>query len=1089
MTANRKAIGFALAVIALVLYISPLAHALEGDESVSVTILYKDQKAQHGSMSVMQKSDEDSISQAVTQHGGKVERRFSSINAVSASLPGSQIAEIEKDPRVLAVERPTKVYALLRESVPLINANASWQKVLGGMNITGRGTSICVIDTGVDYTHPDLGGCFGAGCRIVAGYDFVNGDGNPMDDNGHGTHVVGIIAANGTSIKGVAPDAKIVAVKVLDANGRGDSSDVENGIDWCINNSAKYNITAISMSLGDNVSHTSFCDNAAGWVAMTDLINKAAENNISVVAATGNYRITYGYAGISAPACIRNAIRVTATDKSDAYAVFAQRSASFPDIFAAPGVSIFSTWRNGKYATLDGTSMATPHVSGAIALLSHAYRAENGVFPSPAFLGARLNATGKRIYDSATGMEFSRIDVLRALNSIIPPNIMQAYNNITKSSASRISLNESDAVFFNVSLDQNTTYSWYLNNMLMNSTASSFIWQTGHNDSGNWIVRVAASNGYLSGSFEWNATVFDVPLAIASFYPEKNFTAYENSKTALNITASRDTKKDTWLIDGVAVSSRGRNMSITWNCTSAGAHNITYIGEDDFDSVRVGWTANIIGINCPPYINPPLSSPVIFELQNQSAYDISGNVHDDDGDNLVISVDDKNITVSGFVLNFNYSVPVTNKTVTIFVNDSFSLVSQAINVTAADTTAPKISIVSPENKAYANREIGLDFSVDEAAAGCGYALNNVSHSIEECANTTITAHEGWNIVTLYANDTSGNSANSTVLFFVDSVPPEIYFSPPNSTKEDFMLFSASLSEIPSSCTLLLDGAEHRMEINSSICSLNLTGISPGQHNISIFANDSAGNRNITGNYSIGAYYCIESASAWSSCQSAKRYRARVLRDCGIIEESEPCTEPVSGASSGGGGGGGSSWQPDSAEMERKDNNTSTKAFAAVSDTGKGAQKNATEPQVSWPGSPSAQANASVQNAEINVSVAKKLAGSQNKTVPLQAVIPAGKAQAIVFNMLSAVIDAIRASSGEMHDTERINSAAETAESAGADSSLQESANFRITGAILYGDRLISLGDESPFQAALRASGRILLDPLGTALAGIRMIFP
>ena len=98
-----------------------------------------------------------------------------------------------------------------------------------GKTVKGSGITVAVIDTGVDYTHPDLGGGFGAGYKVVGGYDFFNNDANPIDDNGHGTHVAGIIAANGGSY-GVAPEASILAYKVLGADGWGRMSTVISGI-------------------------------------------------------------------------------------------------------------------------------------------------------------------------------------------------------------------------------------------------------------------------------------------------------------------------------------------------------------------------------------------------------------------------------------------------------------------------------------------------------------------------------------------------------------------------------------------------------------------------------------------------------------------------------------------------------------------------------------------------------------------------------------------------------------------------------------------------------------------------------------------
>ncbi|VVB60703.1 Subtilisin-like serine protease [uncultured archaeon] len=355
-------------------------------------------------------------------------KQLQNSNFLVAEVPLGKIKSIASDENVEYIEEDKIMHAFLSESVPLIGANTVWGKQILGENITGAGTSVCIIDTGVDYTHPDLGNCtqsqfLGGNCsKVIGGYDFVNSDEDPRDDNGHGTHVAGIVAANGT-LKGVAPDAKIVAIKALDSYGGGYESDIISGIDWCILNSTKFNISVISMSLGSNITYTSYCDN--NEQPFRDAINAAVAQNISVVVATGNDRNT---TAIAAPACIQNATRVTATDKNDSYAYFADRAASFPDILAAPGVNINSTMLSTNklpecassqlYCVLSGTSMSAPHVSGAIALLSQAYRNTYNSGQTPAYFKNLLNSTGKQISDAGTGMGFSRINVSAAYSAI-----------------------------------------------------------------------------------------------------------------------------------------------------------------------------------------------------------------------------------------------------------------------------------------------------------------------------------------------------------------------------------------------------------------------------------------------------------------------------------------------------------------------------------------------------------------------------------------------------------------------------------------------------------------------------------------------
>lgn len=220
--------------------------------------------------------------------------------------------------------------------------------------ITGKGVIIAVLDTGCDNSHLDLQG------QIIGGRNFTTDDqGNPSiyaDYHGHGTHVAGTIAAkkNNKGVIGVAPDAKLLILKVLNARGQGTYEGIIQAIDYAI--SQKVNI--ISMSLGgkDDVP------------ALRSIIQKAVEENITVVCAAANNgdgrseTSEYAY-----PGYYPEVISVGAMDFRKNVATFSN-SNNQVDLLA-PGVNILSTVPNGKYATLSGTSMATPHVAGALALV------------------------------------------------------------------------------------------------------------------------------------------------------------------------------------------------------------------------------------------------------------------------------------------------------------------------------------------------------------------------------------------------------------------------------------------------------------------------------------------------------------------------------------------------------------------------------------------------------------------------------------------------------------------------------------------------------------------------------------------------
>jgi hypothetical protein len=284
-------------------------------------------------------------------------------NGVAADVHADAVAQIAALPSVAAVYEDAQVRAALADSVPLIGAPAVWNT----HGATGSNVRVAVIDTGIDYTHPDLGGCFGAGCRVAGGFDFANNDADPFDDNGHGTHVAGIIGASG-SIKGVAPAVTLLAYKVLNSSGSGQTSDIIAALERAVRDGAK----VANLSLGGS--------GTPNDPLSTAVDNATAAGVLSVVAA-GN--VGPGYQTIGSPGAARTALTVGASTKSGQMADFSSRGyvpdgnrlVMKPEI-VAPGVDIRSTVPlqgslsdPTRYAAFSGTSMAAPHVAGAAALL------------------------------------------------------------------------------------------------------------------------------------------------------------------------------------------------------------------------------------------------------------------------------------------------------------------------------------------------------------------------------------------------------------------------------------------------------------------------------------------------------------------------------------------------------------------------------------------------------------------------------------------------------------------------------------------------------------------------------------------------
>ncbi|WP_175989181.1 S8 family peptidase [Bacillus sp. Marseille-Q1617] len=220
--------------------------------------------------------------------------------------------------------------------------NYAWDYTRGS-----SGQEIAVLDTGVDYNHPDLDG------KTIRGYDFVDNDYYPMDLNGHGTHVAGTAAAetnNGTGIAGMAPNTRILAVRVLDANGSGSLADIADGIRYAADQGAE----VINLSLGCDCSTTT----------LENAVNYAWNKGSVVIAAAGNDGVSTTFE----PASYANVIAVGAVDSNDRKASFSNYG-SWVDV-TAPGVDIAATVPNNGYSYMSGTSMASPHVAGLAGLLA-----------------------------------------------------------------------------------------------------------------------------------------------------------------------------------------------------------------------------------------------------------------------------------------------------------------------------------------------------------------------------------------------------------------------------------------------------------------------------------------------------------------------------------------------------------------------------------------------------------------------------------------------------------------------------------------------------------------------------------------------
>jgi thermitase len=372
---------------------APLSESILSGEYVPDEVLIRFRKA----------AAYENILQCLSLADATIISSIEEINVWVVQVPFGDVAEaiaaISACPEVRYAE-PNYI-ASIADTIP---SDPNWSLQYGLVNIrapqgwdysTGStAVTIAILDSGVDLSHPDLAG------KLVPGYDFVNGDASPQDDNGHGTHVAGIAAAsanNGIGVAGVSWGARIMPVKVLNAGGNGTFADVAAGIAWAADNGAQ----VINLSVGG----------ASSSAVLRDAVNDAYDKGVVLVAAAGNT----GSGVILYPARYPNVIAVGAVDGANNRAGFSNFG---PELdLVAPGSSIYSTIIGG-YGYKSGTSMAAPYVSGLAAIL----RGYPGGY-SPDAIALEMESTaldlGRAGFDVSYGFGLIQMDA--ALKLVLSP--------------------------------------------------------------------------------------------------------------------------------------------------------------------------------------------------------------------------------------------------------------------------------------------------------------------------------------------------------------------------------------------------------------------------------------------------------------------------------------------------------------------------------------------------------------------------------------------------------------------------------------------------------------------------------------------
>ncbi len=365
--------------------------------------------ALHSQVAQMQ----DRVLAAVETADFAVTHTYQAIPAIAGKI--SSAAALDKlaaHPDVLRVDLDVGGQGSLNVSVPLIGADEQHTQ-----GITGAGVVVAVLDSGLDTDHSDLSSdlvhqaCFldndgtinGVGL-CPNGSDRQSGAGAAEDGAGHGTNITGIITSDGiVSPVGVAPDAEIVAIKVLDNSSFSGTfyafSEIVAALDYIINNQP--NVKVINMSLGTDATFAGHCDNSTAYnMAGAAAINTLRANGVIAFASSGN---SGNGLFMTSPACLSNVISVGATDDSDG--VWASTNSNSTLDVMAPGVGILSDGLNNGTFTAWGTSMASAHAAGCAALLI-----QSGEATTPNQIETRLETSAVQVTDPTNGLTFPRID-------------------------------------------------------------------------------------------------------------------------------------------------------------------------------------------------------------------------------------------------------------------------------------------------------------------------------------------------------------------------------------------------------------------------------------------------------------------------------------------------------------------------------------------------------------------------------------------------------------------------------------------------------------------------------------------------------
>lgn len=725
-----------------------------------------------------------------------ITREYWMTNALAMTVSQQGLEALKNNPAVdkiipdenLTIDRGTisGTEISLNESAPVINADDVANITVNGANLTGHGEVICVIDTGIDHSHLFFGpvveatGIVGG---IFGGYDFVNNDANASDDNNHGTHVSGIASGNFSPYFGVARNARVIPVKVCNAAGSCPNSAIVAGVDYCNNNFTSFNVSVISGSLGGGAPLTSeTCSGASLFAALEPSLQTSLTLNITPVFASGNNDCsgTGCTTGVDYPACSPNVVSVGSTTKADAISTFTDRGGDRFDIYA-PGQSITSSIPPfNTIGAMSGTSQATPHVSGAIAVIQQNQRLQGKLRLNLTELRALLKSTGKPIPASD-----SRIDLYNAIAKLNQNYTINLTDNSVRNDTSNSTIRFIGSTDFS-RIVQCTNLS--RNNVTVDSTACPQYNKTAHIILGG-VTRPAApqvNGGDCPATTCQNITLTRRGLEMdvtqfSSFTSIPGCPTTINDSTQLNQSINSNGTCITFGADNIELDCAGYNItyantSTGYGINATGRNNITirncnvYQANFTFTlshAIILSGTNYSTIVNNTAQVNGPASNPLRLESSGNNTIANNTAVSNSSGAGVLLTLSHQNnITNTSGVSNSSQGIRAANannnriNNVTGTSNSSMGIqLDDADNTTLENSTGISIS-----GKGIDLTDGSMDNTLtgNNATSNTGIGLEIASSQNNTLARNIITSQQ---TVALSMQSSNNTFTNNTIIAF------------------------------------------------------------------------------------------------------------------------------------------------------------------------------------------------------------------------------------------------------------------------------------------------------------------------------------